>query len=130
MGVYFYRMIDGLADVYEGRLQQMCKLYLAGISQTIRSFLVLIVFSLCLLITGNLAAACIAMAIASIISLLLVTVPLALLETPESRRFSSSGIAALFKQCFPLFIALFLFSLIDNMPKFVMEGVLSYDNQL
>ena len=29
-----------------------------------------------------------------------------------------------------MFVALFLYSLIDNMPKFVMEGVLSYDNQL
>ena len=30
----------------------------------------------------------------------------------------------------PLFVALFLYALIDNMPKFVMEGQLSYDNQL
>ena len=30
----------------------------------------------------------------------------------------------------PCFVALFMYSLIDNMPKFVMEGVLSYDNQL
>ena len=41
-----------------------------------------------------------------------------------------ASIAALFKQCFPVFIALFMYALIDNMPKFVMEGVLSYDNQL
>ncbi len=33
MAVCTYKMIDGLADVYEGRLQQMDKLYLAGISQ-------------------------------------------------------------------------------------------------
>ena len=32
MGVCVYKMIDGLADVYEGRLQQKDKLYLAGIS--------------------------------------------------------------------------------------------------
>ena len=37
---------------------------------------------------------------------------------------------ALLKQCFPLFVALFMYNLIDNMPKFVMEGALSYDNQL
>ena len=36
----------------------------------------------------------------------------------------------LLKQCFPLFVALFMYNLIDNMPKFVMEGALSYDNQL
>ncbi|EJW89456.1 Transcriptional activator, partial [gut metagenome] len=30
MGVYVYKMVDGLADVYEGRLQQADKLYLAA----------------------------------------------------------------------------------------------------
>ena len=32
MGMVIYRAIDGLADVYEGRLQQMDKLYLSGAS--------------------------------------------------------------------------------------------------
>ena len=60
----------------------------------------------------------------------MLTFPLAHLETPRSRGRSFASIAALFKQCFPVFIALFMYSLIDNMPKFVMEAVLSYDNQL
>ncbi|HBT95741.1 MAG TPA: polysaccharide biosynthesis protein [Coriobacteriia bacterium] len=130
MGVYAYRMIDGLADVYEGRLQQMNKLYLAGISQGIRSFLVLVVFSLCLLVTRDLGISCIAMAVAAVVSLLLLTLPLALFETPKSQGFSLQSVGELFKHCFPLFIALFLFNLIDSMPKFVMEGMLGYDNQL
>ena len=37
LGVYLYKVIDGIADVYEGRLQQADKLYLAGMSQTLRS---------------------------------------------------------------------------------------------
>lgn len=130
IGVYLYKMIDGLADVYEGRLQQADKLYLAGISQTIRSVLALVAFSLLLLITKNMVAACFAMAIGAIISFIVLTFPLALLETPKSRRCNFSSIIALFKNCFPLLIALFLYALIDNMPKFVMEGTLSYDNQL
>lgn len=130
IGVYFYKMIDGLADVYEGRLQQVGKLYLAGVSQTIRSLAVVIIFSVCLFITHNLMISCIVMAIAAVASFIIVTLPLALLETPKSRRPTRACIVALFKQCFPLFLALFLYALIDNMPKFVMEGVLSYDNQL
>lgn len=130
IGIYLYKMIDGLADVYEGRLQQVDKLYLAGISQAFRSLVVLVVFSLCLLITRNLPFACAAMAIAAAASFILLTFPLALLESPRSKRANPTSIAALFKQCFPLFLALFLYALIDNMPKFVMEGVLSYDNQL
>ena len=46
MGVYLYKMVDALADVYEGRLQQADKMYLAGLSQALRSVAVVVVFSL------------------------------------------------------------------------------------
>lgn len=130
MGVYSYKMIDALADVYEGRLQQADKLYLAGISQAFRSVIAIVIFSLFLFLTRNLAAASIAMAVAAAVSFLVLTLPLAFLETPKSRRLRLGSVVELFKECFPLFIALFMYNLIDNMPKFVMEGTLSYDNQL
>ncbi len=130
IGVYLYKMIDGLADVYEGRLQQMDKLYLAGVSLTVRSAAVLVVFTVVLLVSGSLAAASISLAVAAAATFFFVTFPLALLETPKSRKLALRGVADLFRQCFPLFLALFLYSLVDNMPKFAMEGVLSYDNQL
>ncbi len=130
MGVYFYKMVDALADVYEGRLQQADKMYLAGLSQAVRSVAVVIAFSLLLLVTRNLAIASVAMAIVSLLSFFVLTFPLALFETPKSRRWNPVAVVELLKQCFPLFVALFLFNLIENMPKFVMEGMLPYDNQL
>lgn len=130
IGIYLYRMVDGLADVYEGRLQQADKLYLAGISQAIRSVASLVVFSVLLFITRNMVVASFGMAIVAFATFVVITLPLALMETPKSRKASVASIAQLFKECAPLFIALFLYSLIDNMPKFVMEGTLSYDNQL
>ena len=75
MGVYSYKMVDALADVYEGRLQQMDKLYLAGISQAFRSVVAIVVFSLFLFLTRNLAAASIAMAVAAAASFLVLTLP-------------------------------------------------------
>ena len=130
MGVFLYRMMDALADVYEGRMQQVDKLYLAGISQAIRSVCSLIIFGLCLLVTGNLVISSFAMAIAAAVTFVVVTYPLTRLETPWAGRLSMASVGELFKNTAPLFVALFLYSLIDNMPKFVMEGVLSYDNQL
>ena len=130
LGVYLYRMVDGLADVYEGRLQQVDKLYLAGISQAIRSVLALVAFAVLLLVTRNMVVASFAMALAAAASFVVVTYPLTLLETPKSRKISFGSVASLFKNTAPLFLALFLYALIDNMPKFVMEGALSYDNQL
>lgn len=129
-GVLLYRLIDALADVYEGRLQQMDKLYLAGISQAIRSLAALIFFSLFLLITRDGGIACVAMAVVAAISFVVVTLPLALLETPKSKGFDPHKIWDLLKITAPAFLALFLFNVIENMPKLVMEGVLDYDAQL
>ena len=130
LGVYLYKAVDALADVYEGRLQQVDKLYLAGISQAFRSAAALIGFSLALLITRNVGVSSIVMAVIAALTFVVFTFPLAQLETPKSRRASAKRVIALLKQCFPLFVALFMYNLIDNMPKFVMEGALSYDNQL
>ena len=55
LGVYLYKVIDGVADVYEGRLQQADKLYLAGMSQTLRSVGVIAVFSVALFFTRSIA---------------------------------------------------------------------------
>ncbi len=41
-----------------------------------------------------------------------------------------ASVKIIFTQCFPLFLAVFLFNLIESMPKFVMEGVLPYESQL
>ena len=122
--------MDALADVYEGRLQQVDKLYLAGISQALRSVAALLVFTVVLFVFRNLGAASIAMAVAAFATFVVVTFPLTLFETPKSRRVSLASVGRLMKQCLPLFLALFMYNLIDNMPKFVMEGVLNYDSQL
>lgn len=129
-GVYAYKLVDGLADVYEGRLQQVDKLYLAGISQTIRSVVAVIVFSIILFVSHNLPAACVGMALGATFTFVVVTYPLALFETPRSKGVSVKNVWSLLKLCFPLFIALFMYNLIDNMPKFLMEGRLAYENQL
>ena len=130
LGVYLYKVIDGVADVYEGRLQQADKLYLAGMSQTLRSVGVIAVFSVALFLTRSMPIAAMAMGVTAIVSLVLVTAPLALLETEKSRRVSLREVGHLFVQCAPLFGALFLFNLIESMPKFVMEGTLAYKYQL
>lgn len=130
LGVYLYKVIDGIADVYEGRLQQADKLYLAGMSQTLRSAGVIAVFSVALFLTRSMPIAAMAMGVTAIASLVLVTAPLALLETEKSRHVSLREVGHLFVQCAPLFGALFLFNLIESMPKFVMEGTLAYKYQL
>lgn len=130
MGVLVFRAVDALADVYEGRLQQKDKLYLAGLSQAVRCVLAFVAFTVVLVVSRSLSAASVAMAIAGVVSLALLTVPLAIFETERSLPLTLRGVRELFVECFPLFLALFLYNLIDSVPKFAMEGALSYDNQL
>ena len=95
-----------------------------------RSVLVVLFFSLALLITRNVGVASIVMAVVAALTFVFLTFPLGLIETPKSPRCTFESVVVIFKQCFPLFVALFMYNLIDNMPKFVMETALSYDNQL
>lgn len=130
MGIILYKFVDALADVYEGRLQQVDKLYLAGISQTLRSALALVAFIVLLFITRSGVIASYATAIAAGATFIVVTWPLTLMEAPPSDPFSFSSFIDLFKSCAPLFVAIFMFNVIENMPKFVMEADLPYDAQL
>ena len=129
-GVMGFRFFDALGDVYEGRLQQKDKLYLAGISQAVRCVLSFVVFTVLLFITRNMVASSIGMAVGAGASFVLLTLPLALMETERSLPLTWRGVKEIFVNCFPLFLAAFLYNLIDSMPKFAIEGVLSYDNQL
>ena len=129
-GAFLYRAIDAFSDVYEGRLQQMDKLYLAGISLSLRSAVPLVVFAALLLATGSLPVASIALAIAELAVFLVVTLPLALLETPVSRPWEWLEVREIFRECLPAFAAMFLFNLIETMPKFAMEGTLPYEDQV
>jgi O-antigen/teichoic acid export membrane protein len=130
LGIFGFRAVDAAADVYEGRLQQQDKLYLAGISLTVRSVVTLVSCVVVLFVTRNLVLSSIAMLITALGSLLLYSIPVALLETDKSRSPALIEIREILVQCFPAAAALFLYAFIDNMPKFAMEGTLSYDNQL
>lgn len=105
-------------------------MYLGGVSLTVRSAFVFVAFSLVLIVSRSLPAASVAMAIAALLEVAAVTLPLAHLESEKSRRPTLSNVLGLFAQSWPIFAALFSYTLIENMPKFVMEGSLSYDNQL
>lgn len=130
VGTFAFRLVDSLADVYEGRLQQCDKLWLAGISQALRCGVSIASFTVALLVTHDVAVASLALAGAAGVSLLLVSLPLALLETPRSRGVRLVELQEIFVECAPAFAAQFLFVLIESVPKFAMEGALAYENQL
>ena len=131
VGIFLFKAIDAFGEVHEGRLQQVDKLYLGGISLTLRSVVAFALFAIALFVSGDLGIAALAMAVGSACTLVFVTVPLTMFETPRSSPPNIRSIGLLFGECFPVFLALFLYAVVDNMPKFVMQGAsLPYDNQL
>lgn len=125
-----FKLIDSLADVYEGRLQQCDKLYLAGISQAIRCGGACFVFMLVLILFRDVQTATRALALFAGVSFVVITYPLAKFETPKSRGWEAIELSELFYECFPAFLGQFLFALIDSSPKFIMEALLDYQQQL
>lgn len=130
VGACGYRAVDACADVFEGRMQQVDKLYLAGISLLVRSVLGVVSFAVLLLITRSLAVASLSMAISAVVSFVLLTLPLTLLETPRSRPWAAIELREIFVECLPAASAIVLFALIEAVPKYAMEGVLPYDSQI
>lgn len=125
-----FKLVDSLADVYEGRLQQCDKLYLAGISQAIRCGGACFVFMLVLILFRDVQTATRALALFAGVSFVIITYPLAKFETPKSRGWEAIELSELFYECFPAFLGQFLFALIDSSPKFIMEAILDYQQQL
>ncbi|WP_276776627.1 lipopolysaccharide biosynthesis protein [Fannyhessea vaginae] len=125
-----FKLVDSLADVYEGRLQQCDKLYLAGISQAIRCGGACFVFMLVLILFRDVQTATRALTLFAGVSFVIITYPLAKFETPKSRGWEAIELSELFYECFPAFLGQFLFALIDTSPKFIMEAILDYQQQL
>ena len=123
------KCVEALADVFEGRLQQYDKLYLAGISQAIRTLFPILVFVAALVVSKHAAIACVALLLSSICCLVLVTFPLTKFETPASRPWSAAEIKDLCIECMPTFLGLFLYCIIDSVPRLIMEAVLGFEQQ-
>ena len=104
-----FKLVDSLADVYEGRLQQCDKLYLAGISQAIRCGGACFVFMLVLILFRDVQTATRALALFAGVSFVIITYPLAKFETPKSRGWEAIELSELFYECFPAFLGQFLF---------------------
>lgn len=125
----FYKMIDALADVYEGELQRQNVLYKAGISLAARTVTSILGFMCVLVITGNLLAASIAMCIIAGIALLCFAIIPTRNLKEKKRGTNRKNVGEIFVQCFPLFLSLFLLGYINNSPKYAMENELPYEYQ-
>ena len=129
MGVLVFRAVDGLADVYEGAFSRRT----SSISPGSRRPRAASWGSWSSRSSCSSRAACPWRVMPWLLGRGVASAAhrsAGLLRDREEPPATARGIRDLFVECFPLFLALFLYNLIDSVPKFAMEGALSYDNQL
>ena len=123
------RCFDAFEDVYHGMLQQKGRLDLAGRAFFGRVLATVLSFAAALIISRDIAAAC-------IVSIAVSSVALAALNIPVARRFEKLRpcfdlvqLKQLLVTCFPLFLAAFLLMYLVNAPRYGIEEFLSKEYQ-
>lgn len=139
----FFKMVDTAEDIFDGNFQQHGRLDIGGRLQTGRVGTTIVVFCVCVLISGSLI---ISLAIATVYSLLFLIAGLFLIhklfglpvkDTGEplgraegkivggTKPALSTSVKRLLKDCFPLFLAAFLLFYVGNAPKYAIDALMN-----
>lgn len=124
-----YKMIDSLADVFEGLFQVKNRLDLTGKALTLRVVISTITLFISLLVYDNLIMASILMCISAYSVYFFYTKKKIKGMIVYNDKFSIIRIKDLFIECLPLFIASFLHMYIINAPKYSIDYLMSAEFQ-
>lgn len=118
-----YKCLEAFSDTLYGYMQKQDSLYLAGISQFIKSVVSIIVFFIVDLCTKSLALSCISLIVVNIIVIIIFDViKVKSLVYIEEVRYDK--VLSLFKLGFSIFAFSFLAIYIVNVPKYTIDGLL------
>lgn len=124
-----YRMVDSLADVFEGLFQVNNRLDLTGKALTIRVIISTTTLFITLLLFRNLIISLILMCIMAYLSYYIYAKRKANTMIDIREKSSLGRIKNLFVECLPLFIASFLHMYIINAPKYCIDVFMSSEDQ-
>jgi len=127
--VCFYRMLDGYADLYEAQFHNKGRLDLAGKSMTFRTILTVVVYFGILIATNNLMYSLVAANVFGIIGILIFNIWI--IPDYGTLRLSYNGkhILGIIKDCFPLFIGMFLWTYLLSASRMAVDNVLTSADQ-
>lgn len=123
------KISESLSDIFYGIMQKKGKLYIAGISMTLRAVLSITAFFFSLLMVRNLLFSCMLMMVAGYIPLILIDLPVSKREDTIVPLFDKRKMFDLLRTCFPLFSVAMLTIVIMNLPKYVIDRTMSEDFQ-
>lgn len=124
-----FKVVDSIEDIYLGMYQQENRLDVAGKILTIRMFITIVLFAVCLIFTHDLLLSLI---ISTIITSLCLWYLLAISYKSfsiEKSKIKFANVRVLLAKCFPLFLGSFLAFYIGNAPKYAIDSQLSDELQ-
>lgn len=127
--VCVYRMLDGYADVYEAEFHAQNRLDLAGKSMTFRTLFSVGLYFIILIITKNLLLALIGAIISGIIGVWIFNVWIFDCVGKICIRLSWQQFVGILKDCFPLFLGMFLWTYLLSASRIAVDDVMSSQYQ-
>ena len=124
-----YKCTDGFATLSTGVLQRIGRLDLAGMSLTVKTLAAIIMLIAVSVLSGNLLLASGMVAVCAVLWTVFVDMALIASFLPLEINFSIKKIKTLVLDCLPLFLTTFLFTYIINQPKYVIDSLLSEEQQ-
>ena len=116
-----YRLLDALADVYEGEFQKRGKLYLSGKSMVYRTLFSVAVFTVLIFVWRDMLLASVGAIIAGIAGLYLFDIHLMKRLLPEKKKFSPKKVLGVLKDCGLLFLVGFMTFYLLNAGKYAVN---------
>lgn len=120
-----YKMMDGLADVFEGTFQKSGRLDVAGKSLSFRTIITSIVFMVSVYVTKNLFISSIILVMVAISVFFIFDVSIASNFCEVKLSKNIDAIKKLLKECLPFFLASFMSIYVLNAIKYAIDGNLS-----
>lgn len=124
-----YRMIDGVADVFESQFHKDGRLDLAGKSMTYRTGVSVAVYFVVLVMTKNLVYSLIAACVAAVFAAWLFDIYVYRFYGKISFTKDKGNIIKVLKACFPLFAGVFLWTYIMSASRLAIDHQMSSEYQ-
>lgn len=123
------KMVDAYADVFEGYMQQIGRLDLAGFALFFRTLMYSVAYVVCLIFTQNiLLSAMAAIGVAAVCVYIMLFLPVEE-NSGVHIKWNRALLWQLTKDCFSLFLVLFLMIYLVNAPKYAIENLMSDEQQ-
>lgn len=129
MLVCIYRMLDGYADVYEGQFHKDGRLDLAGKSMAYRTVISVAIYLVTLAATKDLIVSLLLAVFSGILGILVFDVLIISTVKPLKLSFEASGLWGILKDCFPLFVGMFLWTYLLSASRIAVDNVMTSAEQ-